>query len=103
MPVAPLTAPVPTTNRYEALSEYISSDVFAKVNTPEGFPIELFLKPIKLSKKRKGKEKVSSSMCSTSRTLQQTPEKIIYISSDKFGRLIDASYKAGWLRTPLVS
>ena len=91
MPVASLTAPVPTMNRYEALSEYISPEVsamaappescanFARIVASEEFPIELFLKPTKLSKKRRGKEKVSSSTCSTETELpehiRQAPER----------------------------
>ena len=70
MPVAPLTAPVPTMNRYDALSEYISPEVsamaasreycaflFARIVAPEEFPIELFLKPTKLIKKGAGKRR----------------------------------------------
>ena len=55
MPVATPAAPVPTRNRYDILSEHIlPTSNSTRVSTSEDYPITLFIKPTKLSKKRRG-------------------------------------------------
>ena len=55
MPVATPVAPVPTRNRYDMLSEHIRPAAsVTRVDTPEDYPITLFIKPTKLSKNTTG-------------------------------------------------
>ena len=58
---------VPTRNRYDILAEHIRPAAsVTRVDTPEDYPITLFIKPTKLSKKRRGNKSVSGPTLSIS-------------------------------------
>ena len=77
MPVANPAAPVPTRNRYDILSEHILPTLNStRVSTSEDYPIALFIKPTKLSKKRKGNKVVSGSTSAISASSVTSASKV---------------------------
>ena len=76
MPVASPTAPVPTRNRYDILSEHIlPASNSTRVSTSEDYPIALFIKPTKLSKKRRGNKDSFGSTSALSATSDTSASK----------------------------
>ena len=76
MPVANPAAPVPTRNRYDILSEHIlPASNSTRVSTSEDYPIALFIKPTKLSKKRRGNKGSFGSTSALSATSDTSASK----------------------------